>query len=100
LLPELVTILEEQGSLPRDIVLRGRLLTASAATIDRLLAPVRAKPTAAVLEQRLDSISKMLTELADFTIPADLAPAEKERLAASLAEIAILRRAALDRRHR
>ena len=97
LLPELVTILEEQGNLPRDLVLRGQLLMASAATIDRLLASVRANTTAAVLEQRLENISKMLTELADLTIPADLAPAERERLTAGLAKIAILRRAVLGR---
>ena len=42
LLPELLTLMERQGDLRRDIVLRGKLVMASAATIDRLLAPVRA----------------------------------------------------------
>ena len=41
ILPSLVTALERHGHLALDPLVRQRLLSASAATIDRLLAPVR-----------------------------------------------------------
>jgi hypothetical protein len=98
-LPELLTAMERQGDLQRDIVVHGKLVTASAATIDRLLAPVRATLAAKVTRQRLESISAMIGELADFTIPADLPPHEHDRLKARLADIAQqTRRIARDRR--
>jgi len=87
-LPELLTAMERQGDLRRDIVVHGKLVTASAATIDRLLAPVRSTPLAEVTRQRLESIATMIGELADFTIPADLPPHERDRLKARLADIA------------
>src|SRR5262249_28459678 len=40
-LPDLVTSLEQHGHLALDPTVRQRLLAASAATVDRLLAPVR-----------------------------------------------------------
>ena len=43
MLPSLVTRLLRDGRLPRDLVIRGQLLAMSAATIDRLLRPVRAR---------------------------------------------------------
>jgi hypothetical protein len=45
LLPSLVTALEQHGHLTLDPTLRQRLLAASPATIDRLLAPVRSTAT-------------------------------------------------------
>lgn len=82
LLPQLVPALEKQGQLPRDPVVRGSLLAVSAATIDRVLAPLRAKTAASLLEERLQNISEALTALADFTIPADLTRDEQRHLRA------------------
>ena len=53
LLPELVMTMAKDGRLPRDPVFRAKLLTLSAATIDRVLAPVRAKSRVMLLEERL-----------------------------------------------
>ena len=88
LLPELLTLMERQGDLQRDIVLRGKLGMASAATIDRLLAPVRAMSSAEVARQQLERISDMMAKLADFSIPADIPPHERDHLEARLADIA------------
>jgi hypothetical protein len=43
ILPNLITALEQHGHLALDEIVRQRLLSTSAATIDRLLAPVRSK---------------------------------------------------------
>lgn len=86
LLPDLVNDLERRSLMPRDVVLRGKLLAASHATLDRLLAPVRSRSVAEALEERLQSISSELTKLALSTIPADASPEERARLTAQLTE--------------
>ncbi len=88
LLPELVITMERNGDLPRDLLLRGRLVMVSSATIDRILAPVRARTLTEVASKRMERISKLIGELADFKIPDDLPPHERERVEARLVEIA------------
>lgn len=88
LLPELVMIMAKDGRLPRDPLFRAKLLTLSAATIDRVLAPVRAKSRVMLLEEELNGMSNALKELAGFTIPSDLTPEEQRHLSASLARVA------------
>jgi len=44
-------------------------------------------PTATVLERRLQTIQEALVSLAEFTIPEQLAPAEKRRLEARLRSV-------------
>ena len=88
LLPELVMTMAKDGRLPHNPVFRAKLLTLSAATIDRVLAPVRAKSRVMVLEEQLEGMSNALKELAGFTIPSDLTPEERHHLNASLARVA------------
>jgi hypothetical protein len=80
LLPDLVPKLIREGRLPRDLSLRGRLMAASAATIDRLLRPVRESNTAASVEERLEGFRASIAQLAHYTIPADLPPNERRHL--------------------
>jgi len=80
LMPELLEAMERDGRLPRDPLLRTRLLRMSAATIDRRLAPARRKPTVDEAVRNLEAIQAALVELAQFSIPADLPPEERERL--------------------
>lgn len=87
LLPELVRTMAKDGRFPRDPVFRAKLLTLSAATIDRVLASVRAKSRVTMLEERLQSMSNALKELAAFALPADLTPDEERYLSASLARV-------------
>jgi hypothetical protein len=79
-MPELLEAMERDGRLPRDPLLRTRLLRMSAATIDRRLAPARRKPTVDEAVRNLEAIQAALVELAQFSIPADLSPEERERL--------------------
>ncbi len=82
LLPGLVGTLVREGKLARDPLLRGKLLGVSAATIDRLLRPVRARRAVVSFEDHLKDVSQAISELAHLTIPADLAPEERRRLEA------------------
>jgi hypothetical protein len=57
-LPELVDALERHGHLDLDLEVRKRLLTASAATIDRLLAPARSLARPRKRRRKSSKISK------------------------------------------
>lgn len=86
-LPKLVVALVREGRLPRDLVLRGKLTRVSAATIDRLLAPVRAKRTAVSLEEQLVSMREALVEFTRFELPADITPEERRGLEAQYCSV-------------
>lgn len=77
-MPDLVTAAVRDGRLPLDPVVQAKLLTASAATIDRLLAPVRAKSALTRLEDRLTVVTESVAALATFSVPDDL-PANERR---------------------
>lgn len=87
LLPELLVTLERQGKLSCNVMVRGKLHAMSAATIDRLLAPLRAKTSSELLQQRLENAIAALTELADFTLPAKLDPEDQRYLAQQHASV-------------
>lgn len=87
LLPELVPTMVKRGDLPRDLALLGKLLAASAATIDRLVAPVRSKTRVAALEEQLALVSEAARDLADFHIPDELSEQERRYLEAQLFEL-------------
>lgn len=80
LMPDVMPALATNGRLPLalDPVVRGKLLSMSAATIDRLLVPVRAKSAAMRLESRLIAVTESLAALASFRVPDDL-PADERR---------------------
>lgn len=90
LMPELVGSMELDGRLPRDVAVRAMLLRMSAATIDRLLAPARRKPSLSEIERHLEALSEMVADFTALAIPADLPQEERERLET-------LRRQLLDR---
>jgi hypothetical protein len=86
-LPELVPGMVKRGILPRDLALLGKLLAASAATIDRLVAPVRSKTRVALLEERLARAAMAVQELADLDIPDELPEHERRYLEGQLFEL-------------
>ena len=71
-LPGLVTALERHGHLALDPAVRQRLLTASAATIDRLLAPVRSQAARRKKRKRATKPSQQvpIRTFADWKEPA------------------------------
>lgn len=79
LMPRLVPTLVAEGRLPKNLVMQGKLLVVSAATIDRLIAPARDRRR---LEKRIGPVSSALTALAAFRIPSDLPPEERAHLQA------------------
>lgn len=87
LLPELVPSLVRQGRLPTDIVLRGKLLAASAATIDRLLAPARTLDRVALIERQLDNLAMKARDFEQISLRDDLTPEERQRLKAQALRI-------------
>jgi hypothetical protein len=86
LLPVLVASLTRQGHLPDNLLLRGRLCGMSAATIDRILAPLRARTEVAALEARLKAMSGFLEGITARIAGAGLTPSERNRLVARLSE--------------
>jgi hypothetical protein len=60
ILPSLVTALERHGHLALDPLVRQRLLSASAATIDRLLAPVRSQASQRKKRTTATKLSKQI----------------------------------------
>jgi len=88
LLPGLVASLTQQGRLPNNPLLRGKLLSVSEATIDRILAPVRGRTTVELCEERLRSISRGLAAIAELGRSAALCPDDRLRLQAELREVA------------
>jgi len=60
ILPTLVEAMEHHGHLDLDGQVRARVLSASAATIDRLLAPVRSKATRRRRRRRVTKVSKQV----------------------------------------
>ena len=87
LLPELVPTMVKRGELPRDLALRGKLQAASAATLDRLVAPARSKVRVALLEERLGQFSEVARDFADFHIPEDLSEQERQHLESRLIDL-------------
>ena len=79
-LPRLVAALERHGHLTLDPTVRQRLHAASPATIDRLLAPERAKTEALVLEEKLSKALAAVNALRDFKMPADVSEDERREL--------------------
>ena len=95
LLPELVATMVKRGDLSRDLVVLGKLLAASAATLDRLVAPVRLKTRVAAFEERLARVSDVARDLADFRIPDELSEPERRHLEAQLDDlVGVIRQAA------
>jgi hypothetical protein len=72
ILPSLLTALEQHGHLTLDATVRARLLSASAATIDRLLAPVRSTASGRKKRKKGTKPSKQvpIRTFADWNEPA------------------------------
>jgi hypothetical protein len=95
-LPDVAVSLTRQGRLPNDLWLRARLIGMSAATIDRLLAPVRAKVTTTAVEAQIRAVPEVLADFATRIAAADLPPSEQLHLTAKLREIAETAKRLLD----
>ena len=71
ILPDLLDAMERHGHVELDIELRKRLLTASAATIDRLLAPIRGQAKSRKKRRKAPKASKKIPvrTFADWNAP-------------------------------
>lgn len=87
LMPELVRDLEARGVLPKDLLLRGKLLAISPATIDRMVAPLRSSRSLERLSKCLTTISEAAAAIGSRPVPENLAPHERLRIEAVAAAL-------------